>query len=247
MMDAMRLSSVDGASLIENEPGIRLMDGQLRRSLQVKAVIFDMDGLLLDSERLAMRALASAAAEMGIDAPESFCHAMIGLPADHCQRLVRERFGESFSVENYLGEASSHMDRLVEAGALTLKTGVLELLCHLDELGMPKAVATSSSRAKADRHLRHVGILDRFDAIVTRDDVCRGKPHPDLFLRAAEELGMAPDSCLGLEDSYNGVRAASAAGLTVIMVPDLLAPTDEMRARCVMVAGDLLKVIPLLT
>jgi HAD superfamily hydrolase (TIGR01509 family) len=215
------------------------MGDAVAQTLRVGGVIFDMDGLLVDTERLAMRGLANAAVDMGVDAPESFHYAMIGIPADRCRDMVQERFGPGFPAEAYLAAASRHMDRLVEAGQLRLKPGVLDLLSHLDQLGLPKAVATSSSRPKADRHLRDVGILGRFDVVVTRDDVARGKPHPDLFLRASKGLGLPPGRCLVLEDSYNGVRAASAAGSPVIMVPDLLPATEEMRMRCVMIAADL--------
>ncbi|MFC4170200.1 HAD family hydrolase [Teichococcus aestuarii] len=203
------------------------------------AVVFDMDGLLVDTESLAMRSLMQVAAEMNIDAPEAFCHTMIGVPADHCRMLVQERFGSGFPADHYLGAAGRHMEALIEAGALALKPGVLELLADLEALGTRKAVATSSSRAKAGRHLRRTGILGRFDAVITRDDVERGKPHPDLFLKAAQALGVPAGSCLAFEDSYNGVRAACAAGMTVVMVPDLLPPTDEMRARCAAILTNL--------
>jgi len=216
------------------------------QGFRLEGVIFDMDGLLLDTETLAMKGLEIAAVEMGVEAPEPFLHAMIGVPADRCRVLVAERFGESFPTIRFLERASLHMEGLIEKGALKLKRGALELLGHLEMLAIPKAVATSSSRAKADRHLRRVGILDRFDAIVTRDEVERGKPHPDLYLRAAKEIGVAPANCLALEDSYNGIRSASAAGVAVIMVPDLLAPTDEMRAKCATIVADLLAVLPLI-
>jgi HAD superfamily hydrolase (TIGR01509 family) len=215
------------------------MDAMPVSALDIEAVVFDMDGLLLDTESLAMRGLAQAAAARGIDAPEEFRHAMIGVPADHCRLLVMDRFGADFPVDEFLTEASRWMSELIEVGALQVKPGVLELLSDLDRIGMPKAVATSSSRAKASHHLRSVGLLERFDAIVTRSDVESGKPRPDLFLRAAQLLGRRPGRCLALEDSYNGIRAAYAAGMPVIMVPDLLPPTAEMRDRCLMIAPDL--------
>jgi HAD superfamily hydrolase (TIGR01509 family) len=224
----------------------RDMDTAHVEALRIEAVLFDMDGLLVDTESLAMQGLEQAATEMGISAPESFRYAMIGVPADHCRVLVQERFGPGFPTEDYLTAASRHMDAMIEAGALRLKPGVRCLVSHLEALGIPKAVATSSSRAKAERHLRSTGILDRFDAIVTRDDVARGKPHPDLFLQAAQKLGLRAERCLALEDSYNGVRAAHAAGTTVIMVPDLLPPTNEMRERCALIATDLHAVRPLI-
>jgi HAD superfamily hydrolase (TIGR01509 family) len=225
---------------------IQDMDSARVEALRIQAVLFDMDGLLVDTESLAMRGLEQAATEMGISAPESFRHAMIGVPADRCRVLVQERFGPSFPAEDYLAMANRHMDAMIEAGALRLKPGVRCLLSHLEALEIPKAVATSSSRVKAERHLRSTGILGRFDAIVTRDDVARGKPHPDLFLQAAQKIGTYSEHCLALEDSYNGVRAAYAAGATVIMVPDLLPPTNEMRERCALIATDLHAVRPLI-
>jgi HAD superfamily hydrolase (TIGR01509 family) len=207
--------------------------------LGIGAVVFDMDGLLVDSEKLAMRGLELAAREMGIDAPQAFCQSMIGVPADRCRTLVLERFGDGFAADDFLLEAGRLTVEMIEGGALDLKPGVLELLEELDRRGLPKAVATSSSREKADRHLLATGIERRFDAVVTRDDVDRGKPHPDLFLKAADVLGADPSLCMALEDSYNGVKAAAAAGMRVIMVPDLLQPNTEMREKAVLIAADL--------
>jgi HAD superfamily hydrolase (TIGR01509 family) len=223
-----------------------MMDAMPVATLRFEAVVFDMDGLLLDTESLAMRGLAQAAVAMGVDAPEEFRHAMIGVPADHCRTLVTERFGPDFPADDFLAAASRQMGVLIDAGSLQLKPGVRELLDYLDTIGMARAVATSSSRAKAAHHLRRTGIMERFDAVVTRDDVARGKPHPDLFLRAAQVLGRAPNHCLALEDSYNGIRAAHAAGMQVIMVPDLLPPTAEMRDTCLLIAADLHAVRPLI-
>jgi HAD superfamily hydrolase (TIGR01509 family) len=203
------------------------------------SVVFDMDGLLLDTESLAMCSLMQVAEEMRIDAPEAFCHTMIGVPADHSRMLVLERFGAEFPVDCYLNAAARRMEALVEEGQLSLKPGVFELLSDLEALGIGKAVATSSSRAKAQHHLQRTNILARFDAVVTRDDVERGKPYPDLFLRASVALGVPAENCLAFEDSYNGVRAARAAGMAVVMVPDLLPPTDEMRTSCTVILPDL--------
>ncbi|ACB94584.1 HAD family hydrolase [Beijerinckia indica] len=204
-----------------------------------QSVIFDMDGLLIDSESLAMKALNKAGEEMGYDTPFSFCQAMIGVPIDRCRSLVAERFGEDFPLDLYFATSDKHFTSLVEAGHLQLKAGVENLLGALEEQGISKAVATSSSRRKADHHLELIGIRERFSAIITRDDVQRGKPDPDPFLRAAEALQTPPERCLVLEDSHNGVRAAHAAGMRVIMVPDLLGPTDEMLEKVFMVADDL--------
>lgn len=212
----------------------------------IAAIVFDMDGLLLNTESLARRALRLAGSELGIDLPETFCALMIGVPVDGCHRLLLEHYGDALSADDLFAASARHLHAQIDAGEMHLKPNVQELLDLLDELRIPRAVATSSSREKAMHHLAHVGIRHRFDALLTRDDVSRGKPYPDLYLAAARALGIAPARCLALEDSYNGVRAASAAAMPVIMVPDLLAPTAEMHQLCRAVVHDLHDVIGLL-
>ncbi|WP_159349598.1 HAD family hydrolase [Roseomonas harenae] len=209
----------------------------------IEAVIFDMDGLLLDTETLAMDALVTAGDALGYDMPREFCHLMIGAPADRCRALVVEKYGAEFPLARYFETQEEHLRALVDTGRMTMKKGVVELLDDLDRRGIRRAIATSSSRARTEHHLGLVGIAQRFAHIVTRDDVARGKPNPDPFLKAAELLGVAPAACLVLEDSYNGVRAAHAAGMRVIMVPDLLDPTEEMRGTAHRVVQDLHDVI----
>ena len=203
------------------------------------AVVFDMDGLLLNTEALARRAMRMAGSELGVDLPEALCALMIGVPVDGCRRLLLEHYEDALSADDLFASSTRHLKAQIDAGEMHLKPGVLELLDLLEELRMPCAVATSSSREKAVHHLSLAGIQHRFNALLTRDDVSQGKPHPDLYLAAAHALGLAPPICLALEDSYNGVRAASAAGMPVIMVPDLLAPTDEMTRLCHAVVHDL--------
>jgi HAD superfamily hydrolase (TIGR01509 family) len=177
--------------------------------------------------------------------PVSLCAAMIGLPWAECQMLIRHHFGPDFPMERYLVEERSEIAILLAEG-VALKTGAVELLDHLDRIGMPRAVATSSSRAAAIEHLGHNGIFDRFQAVVAREDVERHKPNPDPFLKAAALLEVDPSRCLALEDSHNGVRAAHAAGMMIVMVPDLLEPTDEMHDKCVLIAESLHRVAALL-
>jgi HAD superfamily hydrolase (TIGR01509 family) len=212
----------------------------------VDAVIFDMDGLLLNTETLAREALHLAGTGLGLRLEDEFCASLIGVPVDACRRLLLERYGASVAAEVFFAEVARQLEARIEAGAMQLKTGVLALLAHLEQAGLPRAVATSSARGKALHHLEKAGIARRFDAIVTRDDVARGKPFPDLFLLAARRLGVPPGRCLALEDSHNGVRAAHAAGMPVVMVPDLLAPTSEMHLLCHSVVDDLHDVVALL-
>ena len=212
-----------------------------------RAVVFDMDGLLLDSEVLSMEALALAGRELGVDMPDAFCRSLIGLPLDRCRVAIRERYGAGLPLDRYVALHAEHLAAIVATGRLTLKRGVLELLDVLDRLRLPRAIATSSHRVRAMHHLGLVGIAGRFDAIVTRDDVSRGKPHPEPFLTAAARLGVGPAECLALEDSHNGVRAAHAAGMRVIMVPDLLLPDDDMRAMAYRIEASLHAVAEFLT
>lgn len=205
----------------------------------VRAVVFDMDGLLLDSERLALESLTGAAAELGYDVPPEFCRGMIGQPADRSRALVTAAYGPEFPVAEFFARHETTLARLVDAGRLTLKPGVHDILDELDARALPRAIATSSSRARTDHHLRAAGIADRFDAVVTRQDVRQGKPHPEPYLTATAALAADPEYTLALEDSPNGLRAAHAAGLRCLLIPDLVDPTAETRALAHRVLADL--------
>jgi beta-phosphoglucomutase-like phosphatase (HAD superfamily) len=202
------------------------------------AVVFDMDGLLFDTETLSQEAIVLAAAEGGHDvAPDVFTQT-IGLPWAPCRALLLSHFGESFPVDQFREAWVRHFWVIAET-RLELKPGALELLDTLDEFHIPRAIATSSYQSTVERHLTAHNLMGRFDEIVGHGDYQRGKPAPDPFLRAAERLGVKPALCLALEDSHNGVRSAAAAGMMTVMVPDLLAPTDELRNLCAFVACDL--------
>jgi HAD superfamily hydrolase (TIGR01509 family) len=165
---------------------------------------------------------------------------------DRCAEILVERFGPDFPTGRLVALHATHLHAAVAAGGLEMKLGVLELLDLLDRRGIRYAVATSSGRARTLHHLEIVGIVQRFAHIVTRDDETQGKPHPEPYLTAAARLGVLPEACLALEDSYNGVRAAHAAGMRVIMVPDLLHATDEMRGTAHRIVDSLHDVIAFL-
>lgn len=204
----------------------------------IRAVVFDMDGLLIDSEALVREAVDRAVAGMGFAMPAGLFGKMIGLPLAGSMGVLTDHFGSDFSLDTFLVEERRHIEILFAEG-VALKTGVVELLDFLDELDLPRGVATSSSRDAVAEHLGHHGIRDRFNAVVAREDVPRHKPHPDPYLAAAAALGFDPADCLALEDSHNGVRAAHAAGMMTIMVPDLLDPTEEMAEKTVHIAESL--------
>ena len=202
------------------------------------AIVFDMDGLLFDTETLYQEAAAAAAAEGGHDINSGIIFRLIGLPWPQSRALLRDHFGESFPVDEFEAAWLAHFWRMADTH-LPLKPGVVELLDALDALRLPRGIATSSSHRTVQHHLSAHDLADRFHAVIGAGDYTSGKPAPDPYLKAAERLGVAPSLCLALEDSHNGVRSASAAGMMTVMVPDLLEPTAEIRGLCTLVATDL--------
>jgi HAD superfamily hydrolase (TIGR01509 family) len=202
------------------------------------AVIFDMDGLLFDTEALWQEALLSAAAEAGHEIPDEVYNESIGVRRSQCRGLFLEHLGEDFLFDDFHANWRRHF-WLIAENSVALKPGVPELLETLDQFRLPRAIATSSSRTTVERHLTSHSLMDRFDQIICRGDYENGKPAPDPFLKAAERLGVEPRLCLALEDSHIGVRSASAAGMMTVMAPDLLEPTEDICALCVLVARDL--------
>jgi HAD superfamily hydrolase (TIGR01509 family) len=210
-----------------------------------QAVVFDMDGLLFDTEAIYREAMIATALRLGFEMPDQVFLAMVGLPAEASRALLINHYGNDFDVETFWVESASDFHKL-SAGRQFLKTGVAELLGRLDLAGLKRAIATSSRHLDVQRNLSAHDLQTRFHAVVAHGDYARGKPHPDPYLKAAEKLGMAPEHCLALEDSFNGVRSAAAAGMMTIMVPDLILPTDEIRKLCFRVARDLHEVRELL-
>lgn len=204
----------------------------------VAAVVFDMDGLLIDTETLWRDGMIGEAEALGLDLPLEAFKRLIGSPAARTRQMLLEHFGADFDVDGYLDGARRRFDGALDFETL-LKAGVTELLDQLDALGLPRAIATSSGPEAVRRHLEPIGLLARFQAVISRDRYAEAKPAPDAFLTAAAALGVAPEACLALEDSHTGVRAAHAAGMMTVMVPDLLEPNEEMHEKCVHVVGSL--------
>lgn len=205
---------------------------------RLQAVIFDMDGLLVDTEVIYRDAMIEATEEFGQQMPPWLFLSMIGTVGPVSEQKIIDHFGPDFPVEAWTHAVRTRAGAMIKAG-VQLKAGVVELLDDLDALGLPRAIATSSSHEGVELHLSASGIIPRFQAIVARGDYARGKPYPDPFLKAAECLDVPAGACLALEDSHNGVRAAAAAGMMTVMVPDLLEATDEMRGLCHSIAADL--------
>jgi len=198
----------------------------------LRAVIFDMDGLLLDTEVLYRAASFAACAAQGHQMVDHVRHGLIGTPKDSGDSKLIAHFGSTFDLERYHLAFTEHFEGLC-ATEVPLRPGVMDLLKVLRDAAIPMAIATSAARPRSEDHLKRAGILHNFDVLVTRSDVETGKPHPETFLKAAALLGIDPSNCLALEDSHHGIRAAAAAGMATIMIPDLLHPTPEIASLCV--------------
>jgi len=205
---------------------------------QLKAVIFDMDGVLIDSEVLYQKAAINSARALGFELRSELLLLTVGTTGDRTEQIIKEGMGEDFPFAEYDYNLRQWLAARMMAH-VPVKPGVRELLCLLNEREIPLAVATSTGEEAAHHHLNRSDLAPHFDAIITRDDVVNGKPHPEPYLLAAERLEVEPELCLAIEDSHNGVRSAFAAGMQTIMVPDMLAATKEIRAMCIAVMDDL--------
>lgn len=204
----------------------------------VHAVIFDMDGLLIDSERPLRAAMIKASLAVDHPMDEALYASLIGRPYPAVHARLLDHFGSETTMDRFTELYRADIQDTFAAG-ITLMRGVLPLLDLLDAAGLPAMVATSTQRARAHHHLDKAGIGHRFRGVIGGDDVSQGKPHPDPYLKAAAALGVDPRHCVALEDSHNGIRSAHAAGTMPIMIPDLLPATAEIEALCHRVLPDL--------
>lgn len=212
-----------------------------------EAVIFDMDGLLLDSERIALALHARAAEELGIPWEYATGLSMVGLNSRDSAGILTQRFGADYPVTQLYERFGTLYENAITHGEIPLKPFVRELLHRLEALRIPCAVATSTRRVRAEAKLTHAQLLPQFKALACGDEVTRGKPHPEIFELAARRLGAEPSRCLALEDSNAGVRGAISANMKAVMIPDLLKPDADIRRLGVQVAESLRDVIAALS
>jgi len=198
-----------------------------------------MDGLLLDTEPLAVRAWTDAATALGVEFDDALALAMIGRNWSDCVAMVRARYDARYPIDALLGSWHTAYDAIVERDGLRVKPGALELIAWLERNAIPRAVATSTRSERARAKLASTALLPRFFAVVGGDEIARGKPEPDIYVEAARRLGIGTADCVALEDSAPGVRAALAAGMTPIMVPDLHAPPADLIAMDLLVLPSL--------
>ncbi len=194
----------------------------------MEAVIFDMDGLLIDTELKAKAAWQRAAKELGIELSDQDYLTLVGRTVTDSIQILEEKFNCDLKEKRFLYRVDElYYSSLIKEG-IVVKEGAKELLQQLSNSGIPKAVATSTEKEIAIRKLRLAGLSSFFEVIVSGEDVQRSKPFPDVFFAAARSLGVLPERCIVLEDSFAGVMAADAAGMMPIMIPDLILPTKEI-------------------
>ncbi|MEI3803660.1 HAD family phosphatase [Agrobacterium sp. CCNWLW32] len=210
-----------------------------------QAVVFDMDGLLIESERLYRDSFLAASDEGGHGMKVETYQKVCGSPWDVITGTIFADYGADFPIDSFRDAWLRHLGVMMADG-VALKPGVIDILDLLDRLDIRRAIATSSQHDSVTRHLGPHDLLRRFDTIVARGDYTEPKPAPMPYLTAARRLSLDPGRCLALEDSYSGVRSATSAGMLTIMVPDVAPPTEEMREKCVAVASDLHAVASLL-
>lgn len=212
----------------------------------IELVIFDMDGLMFDTELLSLKCWQKGGRSLGFDIPEETIRRTIGRNIGDTQQIIQCDMGADFPFER----ARQLRDRLVlehcERLGTPAKPGLYELLDFLDLSGRKKAVATSTEIGRGQKLLEFAGVLERFDTVVYGNMIERGKPHPDVFLKAAELCGTEPGRCLVLEDSPAGVQAAHSAGMPVIMIRDMVEPDEETIRRLTGRADTLHEIIPYL-
>ena len=197
---------------------------------RLAGVVFDMDGVLIDSERIIRAAAQAAALEIDRQLTDDFYASVLGLPGARVEAAFMAEFGPDFPLPDYRKRFERCYRLEVDERGIQPKPGVPELLQLLRARGVPVAVATATRSGNAERALEAAGLLDHLPVCVTGDQVAQSKPAPDVFLAAAARLGLAPELCIAVEDSEVGARAAVAAGMWTLMVPDFRPPSEELAA-----------------
>ena len=211
-----------------------------------KAVIFDMDGVIFDSERAVYQCwqeIAKAHHLTGLDTAYRKC---IGVNSAMCRQIFMAHFGADFPYDDYTAEVSRKYHARYDHGRLPLKPGVRELLSCFKKNQFRTAIASSTRTSVVEQQIADAGLRAYFDVIVGGDMVEKSKPEPDIFLKAAALLHVLPGEAYVIEDSFNGIRAAFSADMLPIMVPDMMAPDDEMLQKARYIFEDLFGVKELL-
>ena len=194
---------------------------------EVRGFIFDMDGLMLDTERIALQSWHYAFDGFGLRVEDAILQSMVGRRVEESKGILAEHLPEGAPIEQIYHVACTYYRDWMIENTVPLKTGIRELLDFLVEEDFPRIVATSTETDLAHHKLASAGIDDYFEHVVGGDQVLNGKPAPDIFLKAASMLGLAPEECIVLEDSEPGIQGACAAGMRAVLIPDLREPTQS--------------------
>ena len=208
----------------------------------LEAVVFDMDGVIFDSERLVLECWEKIGSEYHLEGMREAFLPCIGTNSVKTREIVLERYGKDFPYDEFIRESSKLFHSIVDEGGLPIKKGVLELLAYLKDCEVPMALASSTRLKVVTQELKQAGLYEYFGVVMGGDQLKRSKPEPDIYLMTCEKLGVRPAYSYAIEDSYNGIRSAFSAGMKPIMVPDMLPPTEEMREKSIIVLEDLLQV-----
>ena len=208
----------------------------------IKAVIFDMDGLMIDSERVTFEGYQHILSKMGKTITEDFYITLLGKPIKGIFQRFYDVYGNDFPIESVITDVHQYMAERFETEGVPLKTGLVELLKYCREKGYRTVVATSSSRNGVDKILKSADIEQYFDDSICGDEVTKGKPDPEVFLKSCMKLGVNTDEAVVLEDSEAGIQASYAAGIRVICVPDMKQPEPEYAQKTFIIVSDLNKV-----
>lgn len=209
---------------------------------KIEAVIFDMDGLMFDTERVAAQGWKMAGEQLGFHISETKLRQMRGRNVIAGRALFQEWYNGRISYDEARDIRTAYVTEYIEEKGTPVKDGLPELFRYLKENGCRKAIATSTQRETAEWYFAHASLPFDFEVSVCGTEIKNGKPAPDVFLTAAAKLGLPPERCLVLEDSFSGVRAGAAAGCSVIMVPDLQEPDEETASLCLAVCRTLREV-----
>ncbi len=194
------------------------------------AIVFDMDGVLFDTERISYECWEEVGSAMGLGDLSKGLKGCVGLNHADAEALMHNLYGENFPFEEFSETVHALMKRRFLEEGIPLKEGVREILDYLTENGYIVGLASSTGRESVMHHLEEAGLTGYFQAVITGDMVEHSKPRPDIYLKACEELGVSPANAAAIEDSPNGIRSAYRAGMKPVMVPDLIEPTAEIEA-----------------
>lgn len=205
----------------------------------VSGIIFDMDGILIDSERQSNEGWIWAAGQLGVDMPMWLIDSFKGAPAELCCKFFDDYYKGVIDYWEAKELRTQHVYKIRETEGIPVKKGVKDIFEYIRNSGLKCAVATSTRRESAEKTLHEIGVWDYLDAVVYGDEVEHGKPEPDIFLRAAKEIGVNPSEAVVVEDSINGIKAGYAADMRVVHIPDTIAIDDDIRKLTYMVCDDL--------